>query len=355
MTNPGLMPIGSFAQRCGLTASALRFYADAGLLTPAEVAPGSGYRYYGEAQLERAVLLRRLREIGMSLPVVKTVLDAGPAEAIRLVADHVDSVVDDAAAARRQAVHIKDDLLARSAEPVAVISGPVLAAAIGQVLTATTDDPDIAVLGGVRVEAGPDGLTVTATDRFRLASRTLVPASVRQTAWAATVNGEDLRNALTDLRRSPRVGIEATANGMSLRSPDRGDRHCRLLADPFPDHRSMLDTLPPVTTRVEISTTALLRALEDLHSDRIELAVGASAVTLRDSESGNDIRLDARVLGPELDIWFEMITLYPGISTAIGAEVLIDFRGDAQPATVRSADRGDLTTLVMPTAHLSTV
>ncbi|GAC52975.1 putative MerR family transcriptional regulator [Gordonia amicalis NBRC 100051 = JCM 11271] len=349
VTNPELMPIGSFAQRCGLTASALRFYDDAGLLPPAQITPTTGYRLYGEDQLRRAVLLRRLREIGMSLAAVGKALDADPVEAIRLVDEHVDIVVDDAAAARRQALQIKDTLLARSVEPVAALSGPVLAAAIGQVVTAATADPDIAVLGGVRFEAGPDGLTVTATDRYRLATRTVVPTGSRPTTWAETVDGGDLRRALADLRRSPRVEIEANENEMWLRLTGRGDRSCRLLAEPFPDHRAMLDALPPVTTRAAIPTTAFLNALEERNADQIGMVVEQSTVTLRDLESENDIRIPATVWGPSLDIWFEMITLYPGISSAIGAEVLIDFRGDTQPATIRSADRGDLTTLVMPT------
>ncbi|GAB85856.1 MerR family transcriptional regulator [Gordonia rubripertincta] len=350
MTSPDLMPIGSFAQRCGLTASALRFYGDAGLLRPAQVAPTTGYRFYGDDQLHRAVLLRRLREIGMSLAAVGKALDADPDEAIRLVDEHVDAVIDDAEAARRHALRIKDSLLTRSTEPVAALSGPVLAAAIGQVLTATTADPDIAVLGGVRFDAGPDGLTVTATDRYRLATRTMVPSSSRPTTWAATVDGTDLRNALADLRRSPRVEIDATENEMWLRLSDRGDRSCRLLAEPFPDHRAMLEALPPVTTRVQIPTTAFLRALEHRDADQIGLVVGRSTMTLRNLFSDNEARIPATVRGPSLDLWFEMITLYPAIISAIGADVLVDFRGHDLPATIRSADRGDLTTLVMPIA-----
>lgn len=53
------MSIGFFAQRTGLTASALRFYADSGFLVPARVDAGSGYRFYEQRQVERAVLLRR--------------------------------------------------------------------------------------------------------------------------------------------------------------------------------------------------------------------------------------------------------------------------------------------------------
>lgn len=49
------MPIGAFPQRSGLTASALRFYADAALLRPAEVDPVSGYHYYRAEQLPRGM------------------------------------------------------------------------------------------------------------------------------------------------------------------------------------------------------------------------------------------------------------------------------------------------------------
>ncbi|WP_258342341.1 hypothetical protein [Saccharopolyspora gregorii] len=53
-------------------------------------------------------------------------------------------------------------------------------------------------------------------------------------------------------------------------------------------------------------------------------------------------------MGPELDVRFQPTTLYPAVSTAIGADLLLDLRGAEQPATVRSADHADLTTLAMP-------
>ncbi|MFC4605315.1 MerR family transcriptional regulator [Rhodococcus kronopolitis] len=351
MTDFGLMSIGSFARRSGLTASALRFYADAGLLLPTEVDPVSGYRFYREDQLERAVLLRRLREIGMPLPTAKSVLDAGRDESVRLVDQHVDAVASGAAAARHQAAVIKAALTAEPAVTVVALSGPVLAAAIEQVLSATTDEPDIAVLGGVRFEADAGSVSVTATDRYRLSTRTLVTADPTPATWAATVNGDDLRGCLGDLRRAPLARIEASEHGMWIRLPDRDDRHCRLLPEPFPDYRSMLDALPAVTTRVEVSKTLLLRALEERPADRISMRVTGAAITVLGDRAGPDagIRLPARVHGPAIEVWFEMTTLYPAISTAIGADVLLDLRGPAQPATIRSADHGDLTTLAMPT------
>ena len=46
-----LLPIGRFGKQAQLTPRQLRYYHALGLLVPAAVDPGSGYRYYAEAQL----------------------------------------------------------------------------------------------------------------------------------------------------------------------------------------------------------------------------------------------------------------------------------------------------------------
>lgn len=344
------MPIGAFAQRSGLTASALRFYADSGLLTPAEVDAVSGYRFYDQNQLERAVLLRRLREIGMPLVTVESVLDAETDEAVRLVEEHVRKVVGDAATTQQQAAVIKASLADEPKLTVATLSGPVLAAAIEQVLSATTYEPGIAVLNGVRFESGPEAVTVTATDRYRLATRTLVPSDPGAMTWAATVDADDLRSALPALSRSPHVTITVTQYGFWVRLDDGEDQHCHLLSEPFPNYRVMLDSLPVATTRVTVEKPLLLRALEAISSDRISMHVSSDEITVartRD-EKGPHMQVPASMAGRDVDIRFEMTTFYPAVSTAIGADLLLDLRGPDQPATIRSADHGDLTTLAMP-------
>src|SRR5690242_18770886 len=49
----GLLTIGAFARRAGLTPKALRLYDETGLLRPAAVDAESGYRFYEPAQLDR--------------------------------------------------------------------------------------------------------------------------------------------------------------------------------------------------------------------------------------------------------------------------------------------------------------
>jgi DNA-binding transcriptional MerR regulator len=51
-------------------------YHDMGLLVPAVVDPETGYRAYSPAQLTDAAIIRLLREVGVSLQDIHTVLDA---------------------------------------------------------------------------------------------------------------------------------------------------------------------------------------------------------------------------------------------------------------------------------------
>src|SRR5262245_49695708 len=70
------MRTGLFARASTLSVKALRVYHDMGLLVPAVVDPETGYRAYSPAQLTDAAIIRLLREVGVSLPDIGTVLAA---------------------------------------------------------------------------------------------------------------------------------------------------------------------------------------------------------------------------------------------------------------------------------------
>jgi len=76
-----LLTIGEFSRMTHLSVKALRHYHDVGLLDPADVDPGSGYRLYTAAQVPTAQLIRRLRDLDMPLDEVRSVLDAPDAAA----------------------------------------------------------------------------------------------------------------------------------------------------------------------------------------------------------------------------------------------------------------------------------
>ncbi|MFF2195822.1 MerR family transcriptional regulator [Streptomyces sp. NPDC058157] len=347
-----LMPIGAFARRCGLTSSALRFYADSGLLPPAVVDPVSGYRYYDAEQLARATALRRLREIAMPLAGVEAVLAAPAEEASRLVDAHVAKIVGDASAALRKATAVVSSLGGGPGLAIGALKGPVLADAVEQVLTATAHEPGLPVLGGLRLEADPGSLTLTATDRYRLSTRTLVPSTPPGRTWAGTLSGDDLRAAAPDIRRGALVRLEAAPHGVWFRTGGREDRYARLLSEEFPDHRAALASPGAVTTRATFAREPFLRALEEQPGERVALHVADRTVEVRPADDGRPgTALPATTTGTPLLIHFELTTLHPAVSTAIGPDLMLDLRGPDQPVTIRSADRGDLTTLAMPVRH----
>ncbi|HMQ32512.1 MAG TPA: MerR family transcriptional regulator [Chloroflexaceae bacterium] len=72
-----MLKIGDFSRLCRVPVSALRYYADLGLLPPARVDPATGYRYYAVAQLPRLQRILALRDLGLSLEQIGAVLREG--------------------------------------------------------------------------------------------------------------------------------------------------------------------------------------------------------------------------------------------------------------------------------------
>ncbi|WP_037362140.1 MerR family transcriptional regulator [Amycolatopsis orientalis] len=337
---PDLLTIGAFARRCGLTASALRFYADSGLVRPIRVDEDSGYRYYSPDQVSAALVVRRLREIGLPLERVRAVLAAEPAEASRVIDDHVAGLASQVRQARETAAAVKATLGSSAPAPSVQLTGPVFTAAIEQVLTATSQD--LPVLNSVHLEVAPEAIVLTATDRYRLSTRTLVLAEPSASAWTATVDADDLRLAMPWTRRQHELRLSVRADEICFHGEDSSVRTCRTLADDFPDYRLMLASLPEVLTRAVLSRNALVASLERHYAPQLQLDFSAAAVT-----AGAE-KIPADVIGPPISLSFAVSTLHPAISTAVGPDVMLDVAGPHLPVVVRSADDGDLTSLAMP-------
>ena len=69
-----MFKIGDFSRLCMVPVSALRYYAELGLLEPAAVDPSSGYRYYAAAQLRLVNRIVALKELGLALDEIRAVL-----------------------------------------------------------------------------------------------------------------------------------------------------------------------------------------------------------------------------------------------------------------------------------------
>ncbi|WP_026413035.1 MerR family transcriptional regulator [Actinomadura oligospora] len=70
-----MFTIGDFARHGRVSVRMLRHYDALGLLRPARVDPGSGYRHYQAGQLARLNRLIALKELGFTLQQVRQILD----------------------------------------------------------------------------------------------------------------------------------------------------------------------------------------------------------------------------------------------------------------------------------------
>lgn len=76
MDNQQPYPIEDAARRSGLSVSALRFYADAGIVEPTHLSE-AGHRMYDVDAIARLELVRTLRELDTDLQQIRHLLEGG--------------------------------------------------------------------------------------------------------------------------------------------------------------------------------------------------------------------------------------------------------------------------------------
>ncbi len=74
-SNAELLQIGEVAERVGLSLRTVRYYEEVGLLTRTARSEG-GFRLFDQAQVDRLLLIKRMKPIGMSLDEMRLLLDA---------------------------------------------------------------------------------------------------------------------------------------------------------------------------------------------------------------------------------------------------------------------------------------
>lgn len=87
---PATLSIGDFSKATHLSVKALRHYHELGILEPAEIDPGSGYRRYSVDQIVTAQVIRRFRDLDMPLEEIGAVLSAPDVGARdRIISSHL--------------------------------------------------------------------------------------------------------------------------------------------------------------------------------------------------------------------------------------------------------------------------
>jgi DNA-binding transcriptional MerR regulator len=138
------LTVGDFSRITHLSVKTLRHYHDVGLLEPADVNPGTGYRYYQPDQVPTAQVIRRLRDLGMPVPEVRAVLAAQDlAGRNALIAKHLDRLEAELASTRSAVDSLRN--LLRQPETAATIEHRTVSASPAIGIQATIDREDLLV------------------------------------------------------------------------------------------------------------------------------------------------------------------------------------------------------------------
>lgn len=347
MTSEPLLTISAFARAVELAPSTLRYYDEAGLLTPAEVDPRTGYRYYTPELVRRAGLIRRMRDIGVPVEAMREVLAGPPERAAGILGEFAERAARNA----RQAYTTVDDILAvlegpAAAPDVAVtVAGPELAAAVRKVSNAASERET--PLNGVLVELAEGAVTSVATDRYWLAYWS-VPVAESQVAERRIFVPRDGLDSLTNrLDHGDEVTLQFGPRSAAI-ADESETVPIETADDRFPAYRLIVPRTEERAGRLTFERNALTALLAEPDLP-VRLAIGkqdrVSVARLGESES---TRLPAVTSGTPATLWFASNVLRRALDTMVGEAVSLVYAAPDRPVQLVPVEQGRLRVLLMP-------
>jgi DNA polymerase III subunit beta len=241
-------------------------------------------------------------------------------------------------------------------ETAGALESDVFAAAVAQVAIAAGRDDTLPVLTGVRVEIDDDTLTLAATDRYRLAVRTL-PWSPAAPGLSTTalVPARTLAETAKALTGGPEVTLALSTPGgggsEGMIGFEGGGRRTtsRLLEGEFPKYRSLLPSESAATAQVP--TTAFGEAVRRValvaaRNAPVRLTFTADGLVLEaggaDDASASE-QLDCAWEGQDepFSIAFNPGYLLDGLSAVDSDLTVLSFTGPTRPAVLTSKHDGE--------------
>lgn len=256
----------------------------------------------------------------------------------------------------------------------ALIDAEVFTEAIGQTVVAVHRGDGNEFLKGVCLEVASEGeLTLAATDRYRIATRTIPwtftaewaenvgdPASAIAAGAGPLRAGQKLIVPTRFLSEIGRMGGDEIAVGFdgNLLGIESGARRTttRLLDGEFPKYQELFPT--EFATHVTVVTADLVEALQRALAldqrdyPRVKLNIEAGVIHMEGGEGGvGGIREDvaAEVDGDPIALWVNPRYLLDGLAGVRDDKALIGLNAPQKPITVVPQDGGGYRYLLMPT------
>ena len=233
-------------------------------------------------------------------------------------------------------------------------SAAEFAESVQQVSKAASRDDARPTLTGVLVEAAHEGVTLVATDSYRLAIRdlpatgdgeakALVPERALSEAGraAGALEKGEVEIRLEESQATFQIG------GLTLTT--------RLIEGEFPAYRQLLPE--EYDNKLEVPRTTLLEAVKrvgllarDNSPIRLEFnALGGVRLSSSSPDLGGSVEaVEASYTGEELTVAFNPQYLSDGLSVTTGERATLEVRDGLKPAVVRGEGSSGFTYLVMP-------
>lgn len=112
-----MLSIGELSRATALTVKTLRHYHDRGLLLPSRIDGSSGYRYYDSSAIERARIIKTLKELEFSLEEIRAILEhcTDDADTLEFIERQRDKITKRLAELKRVSVSL-DQVIKRERE-----------------------------------------------------------------------------------------------------------------------------------------------------------------------------------------------------------------------------------------------
>jgi DNA polymerase III subunit beta len=234
------------------------------------------------------------------------------------------------------------------------VPAKVFTATAGRVTRAASRDESRPVLTGVLVRIGPDGITMVATDSYRLALKqtvlenppgqvveAIVPARalLELDRLVAATGADNIEIVLSEGKAQFRVGAARfTSRLIDGQFPD----FRQLLPTTF-EHELVFDRAELLGVLVRMGVLAQRAAPLRLHLENGALTVTATSETLGQGRES----IPAAFSGEELDIGFNADFLREGVESVEGDEVRLGLISPLRPGLISGAS-GDYKYLIMP-------
>lgn len=233
-----------------------------------------------------------------------------------------------------------------------VAEAPRFAEAVTQVARAASRDEARPVLTGVLVEVSREGVTLAATDSYRLAVRDLVATAAGE--GKAIVPERALSEAGRAAQAMDKGEIEVFLDEGQMSFQVGGLRlTSRLIEGEFPNYRQLLPER--YENRLTVSRQQLIEAVRRvglLARDSTPVRMEFNALGVKLSSSSPDLgqaveAVEARYEGEDVTAAFNPTYLADGLAAASGESVRLEVRDGLKPGVVRG-ESDEFTYLVMP-------